>query len=122
MIIILLLLIISGVSKSICDVSASNYYYSKLPQNPYYWCKSMSYRNKWKNGDIKQGEAFLGSSTFLVLLTDAWHLFDVIRDITLIAACLLVGDIIWLLLKYHNCFEVRNKISLFLKVAFYLRF
>jgi len=110
MIIILLLLIISGASKAICDVSASNYWNSKLSSlNAAYWCKSLSWMRKWKNGDSKQGEAFFGSSTFLVFLTDAWHLFDVIRDITLIAACLLVGDIIWLPLVYcirQICFEL----------------
>ena len=35
---------------------------------------SVSARNKWKNGDKKQGEKFFGSSTFLVFLTDGWHL------------------------------------------------
>jgi hypothetical protein len=41
-----------------------------------------SWRNKWKNGDRKQGELFFGSSTFLVWTTDAWHLFK-----TLMLAC-----------------------------------
>lgn len=33
----------------------------------------LSWRNKWRNGDPKQGEAFLLSSTSLVGVTDAWH-------------------------------------------------
>lgn len=32
-----------------------------------------TWKNKWKNGDVKQGERFLGSSTFLVWLTDFFH-------------------------------------------------
>jgi hypothetical protein len=34
----------------------------------------VSWRNKWKNGDPQQGEAFPLSSTALVAVTDAWHL------------------------------------------------
>ena len=33
----------------------------------------VSWKNKWKDGDQKNGEAFLLSSTSLVPLTDAWH-------------------------------------------------
>ena len=33
----------------------------------------LSWRNKWMNGDPKQGEAFPLSSTALVATTDAWH-------------------------------------------------
>lgn len=33
-----------------------------------------SWRNKWKNGDPKQGEKFPFSSTILVMFTDRWHL------------------------------------------------
>ena len=43
---------------------------------------SLSWQNKWKNGNRKQGERFFGSSTFLVWTTDAWHLFK-----TLMLAC-----------------------------------
>lgn len=43
---------------------------------------ALSWKNKWKNGDRKQGELFFGSSTFLVWTTDAWHLFK-----TLMLAC-----------------------------------
>jgi len=33
-----------------------------------------SWKNKYKNRDPSQGEAFLGAKTFLVWLTDGWHL------------------------------------------------
>ena len=39
--------------------------------------------NKWKNGDPKQGERFLGSSTIFVGLTDAWHLSKLFHNLTL---------------------------------------
>lgn len=33
----------------------------------------ISWKNKWKDGDAKKGEAFWLSSTALAPLTDAWH-------------------------------------------------
>ena len=83
----ILILAISGLSKAVQDVSASNYANSKLKSlNASFWCKSEGWKSKWKNGNPAEGEKFFGSSTFLVFLTDAWHLFDVIRDITLIVS------------------------------------
>jgi len=35
---------------------------------------SVSWRNKYKNGDHKQGERFTGSTTIFVFTTDLWHL------------------------------------------------
>jgi len=87
-----LLLLISGISKAICDVSGFDY--GKLSKlNKYYWNKHYSWRYKWKNDSPINGERFWGSSTVFVFLADAWHLFDVIRDLTLIAACLLIGNL-----------------------------
>jgi hypothetical protein len=43
-------------------------------KNLHAWNPVVSWRNKWKNGDPRQGERFLGSSTVFVFLTDAWHL------------------------------------------------
>jgi len=34
-----------------------------------------SWRNKYKNGNPLDGMKFFGSTTFLVFLTDGWHLF-----------------------------------------------
>jgi len=97
----ILLLIISAISKSICDISESCFSTSKLSSlNPNFWNKHASAGNKWKNGDKSQGEKFLFSSTILVFLTDAWHLFDVIRDLSLIAAIILTNNI-WLLIAIY---------------------
>ena len=35
---------------------------------------NISWTNKWKGGNAFNGERFWGSSTFLVFLTDGWHL------------------------------------------------
>jgi len=44
-----------------------------LGQGEQFWNPAISWRNKYENGDPKQGNRFLGSSTFLVFLTDGWH-------------------------------------------------
>ena len=41
--------------------------------NPEFWDPSISWRNKYKNGDPAQGEAFPGSSTIFAAATDGYH-------------------------------------------------
>jgi hypothetical protein len=98
-ILIILLAVLSGIAKAIADTSASCYPESKLTlfKNPYYWAKSVGSDSKYKNDDPKQGEKFFGSTTFLVWLTDAWHLFTFITDVTLLAAAALTGMSWWLI-------------------------
>ena len=72
----ILLMIFAGFWNSVMDVLKTRYntsiFASWKHQN---WLKpSLSWRNKWKNGDQSQGERFFGSSTFLVWITDFWHL------------------------------------------------
>jgi len=67
--------ILSGLFKAICDLSEEGNlkFYKKT-----FWLKDLSWQNKWKNGDKKQGEKFFGSSRWFVLFTDAWHLFGLL--------------------------------------------
>lgn len=91
-----ILLIISGISKAICDVSAINGSIDKLSKlNMFWWRKSISANNKYKDRDKNKGEAFIGSTTIFVIFTDAWHLFDFIRDLSLILA-LLITPSLWI--------------------------
>ncbi len=46
----------------------------------------VSWVNKWKNGDPKQGEKFFGSSTFLVWTTDGWHAVKLFGDLSACAS------------------------------------
>lgn len=83
--------IISGFVKAICDLSEEG----KLKFNPeIFWIKNLSWKNKWKNGDFKQGEKFFGSSRWFVALTDAWHLFGLIERIGFIITWMSVGILI----------------------------
>lgn len=83
--------VIAGISKAICDLSEENKlkFYKKT-----FWIKSLSWQNKWKNGDKKQGEKFFGSSRWFVMFTDAWHLFGVLFRTTFAKAYICVGLLI----------------------------
>lgn len=72
----ILLMIFAGFCNSVMDVLKTRYntsiFASWKHQN---WLKpSLSWRNKWKKGNRSNGEKFIGSSTFLVWITDFWHL------------------------------------------------
>lgn len=42
--------------------------------NDHFWDPAQSWMNKYKNGDPAQGAKFLGSTTYLVFMTDGYHL------------------------------------------------
>lgn len=53
---------------------------SRFPNaNDRFWNPDISWRNKYKNGDVSQGERFPGSSTTFVFTTDAKHLLGTIH-------------------------------------------
>lgn len=84
--IVYILIIISAVAKAVMDVISEGKWSG-------WWNKSESWRNKWKDGDPEKGEKFFGSSTFLVWLTDGWHLFQAIFLYSLILGLLLFEGI-----------------------------
>ena len=80
--------ILSGLFKAICDLSEE----ADIKFTPaLFWVKNLSWRNKWKNGDKKQGEKFFGSSRWFVLFTDAWHLFGLLFRVSFIIAYTSIG-------------------------------
>jgi len=73
----LIFIFLAAVCNSIMD--KLQFHFSKSvfsASNSSWWDPSTSWRNKWKNGDSKQGEKFFGSSTIFVFTTDAWHFFQ----------------------------------------------
>lgn len=84
----LILVALSGLSKAIQDTLAHHFttsIFSKLPHK--FWDASTSWKNKYANydaGDYR--DKFFLSSTLLVAFTDAWHLFDNLRNLFLISA------------------------------------
>lgn len=89
--------ILSGFSKAVCDLSEEGKLKFK-PSN--YWLKTVSWQNKWKNGDKKQGEMFWGSSRWFVMFTDGWHLFGLVERIGFIITYTATGLLINLSLWY----------------------
>ena len=73
-VIVLILVAVAACANSIMDAIQ----FRKLGKGYDWWDKETSWRRKWKDGDSKNGEAFLGSSTFFVFLTDAWHFFQMV--------------------------------------------
>jgi len=85
------LLISSGISKAISDKLQFHYHKSIFKKyKPVFWNPQISWKNKWKNGDKKQGEKFFLSSTLLVFTTDAWHLFNLFSNFLLFTGALLL--------------------------------
>lgn len=78
---------LAGIAKAVSDKIQFHFERSIFAdQESYFWNPAESWRNKWKNGNRSEGEAFLGSSTIFVWVTDAWHLFNTFRIIMYVAA------------------------------------
>ncbi|NPV13271.1 MAG: hypothetical protein HPY57_16040 [Ignavibacteria bacterium] len=72
-------ILIAGIFKAIMDTL--QFHFDKsifINNNKNWWNPSISWKNKYKNNDPKQGPKFFGSTTFLVSLTDAWHFFQML--------------------------------------------
>ena len=101
-----ILLIVSAVAKATMDIIA-------LGQWSGWWNKAESWCNKWHNC-IPGDEAFFGSSTFLVWLTDGWHAMQMVFLNTLIVGLLLYQkqfkniwwDILIIAIAYKIVFEI----------------
>ena len=99
-IVIGILILIAGISKAIQDTLEFHFDTSVFKNLGNFWNPATSWKNKYKNGDPKQGEAFLGSTTIFVSLTDAWHLFGLFRDFSLVGGFAIAALNPWLLLGY----------------------
>ena len=83
------MVLLSAVFKAAMDVSADGkmfFFMENAKPISYYWYKDTGWRFKYKNGDPKLGEKFLGSTTVLVSLTDFWHLAQMIFLTSIFAA------------------------------------
>lgn len=77
---LLLLLTLSYAAKAAKEKCLFHYSSSVFAKgNPLFFDNRVSWKNKWKGGDPKQGERFLGSSTVFVFVTDFFHLAQFIE-------------------------------------------
>jgi len=84
----ILFIIISGASEAVMDKIQFHYNKSIFLQfkKQLFWDPSMSWKNKYKNGDPKQGCKFIFSTTYFVFATDAWHLFKFLKNTFIFAS------------------------------------
>jgi hypothetical protein len=88
----LFLILASGFSEGAMDTLQFHFdrsVFSKM--NILFWNPTISWKNKYKEGDPNKGEKFLFSTTFLVSLTDGWHCMKLIRNITLFISLSFIG-------------------------------
>lgn len=78
MAIYLIIILVAGFFKGLKDQVA----FHGLWSNHRFWGMNNG-TNKWKNGDKNQGERFFGSSTFLVFMTDGFHLLQAMEYLCL---------------------------------------
>jgi len=86
---IIILLVISAISKAIMDVISFKYKESIFKKWEWF-DPSISCNNKYKNKDPEKGPLFFGSTTFLVWTTDAWHFFQMIM-LSCFIICIILG-------------------------------
>lgn len=72
----LIFVLIAGMFNAIMDLCGKYDYtiFSKFTKMRNFMDGSVSWKNKYKNGDREQGPRFIFSTKFLVFLTDMWHL------------------------------------------------
>jgi hypothetical protein len=92
-ILFLLIIFISGFSEGLMDLLQFHYHSSIIKnfKNNIFWDPSISWKNKYKNGDPNYGEKFLFSTTLFVSLTDGWHLFKLIKNISIFIGASAIG-------------------------------
>ena len=69
---------LAAIFNSLMDTISFHYnvsIFSNYPKLRQFLDVNHSWRNKYKNGNPLNGRKFFGSTTFLVCLTDGWHLF-----------------------------------------------
>jgi len=73
--------ILAAICNAVMDTIAFKYKRSIFKNlNSQYWNPAKSWRNKYKNKMVFNGPAFIGSTTVLSFLTDAWHLFQFLSN------------------------------------------
>lgn len=97
----IIFIVLASICKAIKDTLNFHYENSVFRNcNAKYWNPAISWQNKYRTPqsyfEIKNRKAkFFGSTTFLVFLTDAWHLFDFLQTIFFIVAIVAYSKIVF---------------------------
>jgi hypothetical protein len=100
------LIIVSAACKAIQDKLQFHFDVSVFKNLGSWWNPEESWRLKWKDSTPLRGERFLGSSTVFVSLTDAWHLFGLIRNFSLVLAIGLLMGYWWYVIVLYVIYVV----------------
>jgi len=114
-ILVVIFVIIAAISKAVQDKIQYHFYESKFKKMSDFWNPEKSWKFKYKDGDPKKGDRFLGSSTFFVGFTDAWHLFGLIRNVSLFSSIVCASGLWWMIFTYPI---FTGTFTLFYKVIF----
>lgn len=93
----IILIILAAIANSVMDCLKFRFYKSVFNQESKRWygfVEPMSWLNKWKNRDVKQGEAYWLSSTVLVFTTDLWHLAQMIMITSFLVAIVVYDPLV----------------------------
>ena len=78
---------LAGLAEAVMDTIQFHYSISIFNKfNSEFWDPAISWKNKYKGGEPAAGPKFWGSTTFFVGITDAWHLFKLLRNLLLFIA------------------------------------
>ncbi len=80
----ILLFALSGLAEAIMDTLQFHYgksIFKNFKQE--FWDPSISWKNKYKDGEPAAGPKFWGSTTFFVGITDGWHFAKLLRNLFL---------------------------------------
>jgi len=95
-----IMLTVAAIAKAIQDKISFHHHKSVFKDASIFWNPLESWKLKYKDNDFEKGEKFPGSSTVFVSLTDAWHLFGMIRNFTLVSAIAVAANNFYFLLGY----------------------
>jgi hypothetical protein len=98
---VILFFLLSAISDSVMDILQFHYSNSifKKFKNNLFWDPSISWRNKYKDGDPQKGPKFFLSNTLFVGVTDAWHFFKLLRNLFIFSS---VFTIFYMFLPFYH--------------------
>jgi len=90
------MVMLAGLSNAVMDKLQFHWHWSifsyyNTVYKEQFWNPKESWKNKYKSGTDYQIEKFKFSTTLLVFLTDAWHLFQMLHTLLLFAGVSLIG-------------------------------
>jgi hypothetical protein len=90
---LVIFVLIAGFFEGVMDTLQFHYSRSvfRLFKNQLFWDPEKSWQNKYKDGDFSKGPRFPFSTTFLVGLTDGWHMAKTFRNLSLFISLPLIG-------------------------------